>query len=119
VDATSNGARWFRDPTKIAAVVTTLALAGTFVYSRERQLVVLSERILTFESRADERVQDITGKIESVKQLTLLNDRAIQTANERLANDEALVRENSNRITRMEAIIDRLFPQGSSTPIRK
>ena len=110
---------WWRDPTKIAAVVTTLALAGTFIYSRERQLVVLSERILTFEDRASKRVEEFNEKVESVKQLTLLNDRAIQTVNERLVNDESLIRENSNRITRMEAIIDRLFPQGSSTPIRK
>jgi ABC-type enterochelin transport system substrate-binding protein len=118
--ANENGGRaWWRDPTKIAAVVTTLALAGTFIYSRERQLVVLSERILTFEERADERVQDITAKIESVRSMTQLNERAVQTVNERLVNDERLIGENSNRITRMEAIIDRLFPQGSSTPIRK
>jgi hypothetical protein len=116
----NNGRKsWWRDPTKIAAVVTTIALAGTFVYSRERQLVVLSERILTFEERADERVKDITGKIEGAKQMTMLNERALQTVNERLGNDERLIGENSNRITRMEAIIDRLFPQGSSTPIRK
>lgn len=120
VTASDNDRRhWWRDPTKIAAVVTTIALAGTFIYSRERQLVVLSERILTFEERAADRVQDINGKIESVKQLTLLNERAIQTVNERLSSDERLIGENSNRITRMEAIIDRLFPQGSSTPIRK
>ena len=110
---------WWRDPTKIAAVVTTIALVAGFIYSRERQLVILSERILTFEERANDRLQEVNGRIESVKQLTLLNERAIQTVNERLVNDERLIGENSNRITRMEAIIDRLFPQGSSTPIRK
>ena len=110
---------WWKDPAKIAAVVTTIALVGTFIYSRERQLLILSERILTFEERANKRVEEFNEKIESVKQLTLLNERAIQTMNERVANDESLIRENSNRITRMEAIIDRLFPQGSSTPIRK
>ena len=66
MDATNNGHRtWWRDPTKIAAVVTTLALAGTFIYSRERQLVILTERILTFEDRGNERVQEINGKIEA------------------------------------------------------
>ena len=76
-------------------------------------------RILTFEDRGNDRVAEINGKIESIKQFTLLNERAIQTVNERLSSDERLIGENSNRITRMEAIIDRLFPQGSSTPIRK
>jgi ABC-type siderophore export system fused ATPase/permease subunit len=110
---------WWKDPAKIAAVVTTIALIGTFIYSRERQLLILSERILTFEERATKRVEEFNEKVEGVKQLTLLNERAIQTMNERIVNDESLIRENSNRITRMEAIIDRLFPQGSSTPIRK
>jgi hypothetical protein len=114
-----NEKSWWKDPAKIAAVVTTVALVGTFIYSRERQLLILSERILTFEERANKRVEEFNEKIESVKQLTLLNERAIQTMNERIVNDESLIRENSNRITRMEAIIDRLFPQGSSTPIRK
>jgi hypothetical protein len=116
----NNGQKiWWRDPAKIAAVVTIIAMIGGFIYSRERQLVILSERILTFEERASKRVEEFNEKVENVKQLTTLNERGIQTMNERLTNDESLIRENSNRITRMEAIIDRLFPQGSSTPIRK
>jgi hypothetical protein len=116
----NNGRKtWWRDPTKIAAVVTVIAMMGTFIYSRERQLVILSERILTFEERANKRVEEFNEKVENVKQLTVLNDRGFQTVNERLGNDERLIGENSNRITRMEAIIDRLFPQGSSTPMRK
>jgi hypothetical protein len=110
---------WWRDPAKIAAVVSVIAIVGTFIYSRERQLLILSERILTFEERANKRVEEFNEKVENVKQLTLINERAVQTMNERIGNDESLIRENSNRITRMEAIIDRLFPQGSSTPIRK
>jgi ABC-type siderophore export system fused ATPase/permease subunit len=110
---------WWRDPAKIAAVVSVIAIVGTFIYSRERQLLILSERILTFEERANKRVEEFNEKVENVKQLTLINERAVQTMNERITNDESLIRENSNRITRMEAIIDRLFPQGSSTPIRK
>lgn len=119
METTNDRKTWWRDPTKIAAVVTVIAMAGTFIYTREKQLVILNERINTFEERAENRRQEITAMIESNKQMTLLNERAIQTVNERLVNDERLIGENSNRITRMEAIIDRLFPQGSSTPIRK
>ena len=110
---------WWRDPAKIAAVVTIIAMVGTFIYTREKQLVILNERINTFEARAESRRQEITSMIESNKQMTVLNERAIQTVNDRVTNDERLIGENSNRITRMEAIIDRLFPQGSSTPMRK
>jgi ribosomal protein L17 len=110
---------WWKDPAKIAAVVTVIAMVGTFIYSRERTLVILNERISTFEERAESRRQEITAMIEANKQMTVLNERAMQTVNERVANDERLIGENSNRITRMEAIIDRLFPQGSSTPTRK
>jgi hypothetical protein len=110
---------WWKDPAKIAAVVTVIAMVGTFIYSRERTLVILNERISTFEERAEGRRQEIMSAIEANKQMTVLNERAMQTVNERVANDERLIGENSNRITRMEAIIDRLFPQGSSTPVRK
>jgi ribosomal protein L17 len=116
-----NGASraWWKDPAKIAAVVTVIAMLGTFIYSREKQLVILSERITTFEDRAESRRQEITAMIEANKQMTVLNERALQTMNDRLVNDERLIAENSNRITRMEAIIDRLFPQGNSAPMRK
>src|SRR4029077_3268396 len=110
---------WWKDPAKIAAVVTVIAMLGTFIYSRERQLVILSERILTFEERAAERVREANDKIEGSKQLALINERALQAMSERVTNDERLIAALSDRITRMEAIIDRLFPQGSSTPIRK
>jgi ribosomal protein L17 len=113
------GKAWWKDPAKIAAVVTVIAMVGTFIYTREKQLVILSERITTFEDRAESRRQEIAAMIEANKQMTVLNERGLQTANERIASDERLIGENSNRITRMEAIIDRLFPQGSSTPIRK
>ena len=118
-ESDNGGRAWWKDPTKIAAVVTTISLMGAFIYSREKQLVILSERITTFEERAENRRQEITSLIEANKQMTVLNERALQTVNERIANDERLIGENSNRITRMEAIIDRLFPQGSSTPVRK
>jgi hypothetical protein len=111
---------WWRNPAQIAAVVTIIALIGGFVYSRERQLVVLSERILTFEDRAAERVREVTKEIEASKQLALINERAIQSVNERITNDEKLMAATSDRVTRMEAIIDRIFPQGpNTTPTRK